>query len=231
MHTPKEDNEGQETSSITSKPPQTPNPSADKGLAPSIESAKAEPGSLPDPDSIDIFTLLPVTALKMLCDGLLTLVCITGDIPPTPPMSAPNTPNLGLIEAEKENFGDAGKENRRRSGIVVGIGDDDAVPAKAKTPIGSPEAHPTEALHVVGARTESLSVQHGVIIRKFYSKRPPPIALEDYLMRLHKYCPMSTAVYLATSLYIHRLAVVERFLPVTGRNVRTYFSELPFPTC
>jgi hypothetical protein len=30
---------------------------------------------------------------------------------------------------------------------------------------------------------------------------------------------MSTAVYLATSLYIHKLAVIERVLPVTPRNV------------
>lgn len=30
---------------------------------------------------------------------------------------------------------------------------------------------------------------------------------------------MSTAVYLATSLYIHKLAVVEHIVPVTGRNV------------
>lgn len=38
-------------------------------------------------------------------------------------------------------------------------------------------------------------------------------------MRLHHYCPMSTAVYLATSLYIFKLAVVERSIPVTSRNV------------
>lgn len=30
---------------------------------------------------------------------------------------------------------------------------------------------------------------------------------------------MSTAVYLATSLYIHRLAAEERIIPVTARNV------------
>ena len=30
---------------------------------------------------------------------------------------------------------------------------------------------------------------------------------------------MSTAVYLATSLYIHRLAIIERIIPVTGRNI------------
>jgi hypothetical protein len=37
-------------------------------------------------------------------------------------------------------------------------------------------------------------------------------------MRIHKFCPMSTAVYLATSVYIHRLAVEERAIPVTRRN-------------
>jgi len=30
---------------------------------------------------------------------------------------------------------------------------------------------------------------------------------------------MSTAVYLATNLYLHRLAVIERVVPVTARNV------------
>ena len=65
---------------------------------------------------------------------------------------------------------------------------------------------------------EPLNVQHGAITRKFYSKRPPPIPLEEYLLRLHRYCPMSTGVYLATSLYIHRLAIIEKILPVTARN-------------
>ncbi|EGY22251.1 PHO85 cyclin-7 [Verticillium dahliae VdLs.17] len=53
---------------------------------------------------------------------------------------------------------------------------------------------------------------------KAHSKKPPPISIEDYLARLHRFCPMSTAVYLATSLYIHRLAVDERAIPVTRRN-------------
>ena len=38
-------------------------------------------------------------------------------------------------------------------------------------------------------------------------------------MRMHKYCPMSTAVYLATSCYISRLVVRDHILPVTPRNV------------
>ncbi|OAQ69875.1 cyclin-dependent protein kinase complex component (Pcl8) [Pochonia chlamydosporia 170] len=71
---------------------------------------------------------------------------------------------------------------------------------------------------VVGADSQPVNLQHGAITRKFYSKKEPPIPINQYLLRLHKFCPMSTAVYLATSLYIHRLAVEERAIPVTKRN-------------
>ena len=64
----------------------------------------------------------------------------------------------------------------------------------------------------------SLDFQHSAITRKFYSKKPPQISIEDYLIRIHKFCPMSTGVYLATSLYLHRLAVEERAIPVTRQN-------------
>lgn len=71
---------------------------------------------------------------------------------------------------------------------------------------------------IVGADSQPVNVQHGAITRKFYSKKEPPISINQYLTRLHQFCPMSTAVYLATSLYIHRLAVEERAIPVTRRN-------------
>jgi hypothetical protein len=88
-----------------------------------------------------------------------------------------------------------------------------------RIPTESPEPAPIEPHVIIGDNAEPLNVQHSAITRKFYSKQAPPISLEDYLMRLHKYLPMSTAVYLATSLYIHRLAVDERAIPVTPRNV------------
>jgi hypothetical protein len=78
-----------------------------------------------------------------------------------------------------------------------------------------PEAEP---YIIVGADSQPVNLQHGAITRKFYSKKEPPIPINQYLLRLHKFCPMSTAVYLATSLYIHRLAVEERAIPVTKRN-------------
>lgn len=191
MHTPEDEREAPEASSFIPKLPRAPSPSADKGLAPSVESPDKEPGHLPNPDNIDIFTLPAVSALKLLCEGLESLVRITGDVPPTPPISAPSTPISGLIQAEKEHVPRHVKESRRHYGVMAAPDDDDTVPAKAKTPIGSPEAHPTEPLHIVGARKEPLNVQHRTITRKFYSKKPPPIALKDYLTRLHKYCPMS----------------------------------------
>ncbi|PGH01199.1 hypothetical protein GX51_05395 [Blastomyces parvus] len=58
-----------------------------------------------------------------------------------------------------------------------------------------------------------------ILIKSFYSKRISPISLEDYLLRLHRYCPMSTAVYLATSQYIRHLATVEKIIYVTPRNM------------
>lgn len=71
---------------------------------------------------------------------------------------------------------------------------------------------------VVGEDSQPVNLQHGAITRKFYSKNEPPIPINQYLQRLHEFCPMSAAVYLATSLYIHRLAVEERAIPVTRRN-------------
>lgn len=209
-----------DSAAFTPQLPRPPSPSADRGIVPGTESSLADSGTLPNADDIDIFTLSPVAALRMLCSTVETLARFTGDIPPTPPISQPSTPSLGLIQAEKENVARHTKEHRRRQSGDAEISEDvDGVPAGAKTAIGSPEAGPSEPLHVVRSNMEPLNTQHAAIIRKFYSKRAPPISVEEYLMRLHRYCPMSTAVYLATSLYIHKLAVVERIVPVTSRNV------------
>ncbi|PNY25218.1 PHO85 cyclin-7 [Tolypocladium capitatum] len=97
----------------------------------------------------------------------------------------------------------------------------DGVHLRQRSPSASPSA-PSAAepqpYIIVGADSQPLNLQHGAITRKFYSKREPPISINQYLLRLHQFCPMSTAVYLATSLYIHRLAVEERVIPVTCRN-------------
>ncbi|KAB5517498.1 cyclin-domain-containing protein [Coniochaeta sp. 2T2.1] len=82
-----------------------------------------------------------------------------------------------------------------------------------------PPSAPRQPYIIHGENAQPLNTQHAAMTRKFYSKRPPPISITAYLARIHQWCPMSTAVYLATSLYIQRLAVKERAIAVTGRNV------------
>ncbi|KAJ5352495.1 hypothetical protein N7452_001469 [Penicillium brevicompactum] len=81
-------------------------------------------------------------------------------------------------------------------------------------------------LHVKGegetvdpARATGEAIQMAILAKKFLSKKIPPISLRDYLLRLHKYCPMSTAVYLATSVYISKMTLVENVLRVSPKNM------------
>lgn len=235
--------------------PKAPSPSRDPAIAADGEVSSEDLEALQVSAKIDIFELAPIAALKMLCDTIEALVRLTGDVPPTPPITQPGTPNLGLIQAEKENVARHLRErhhSRHNSasslrdlhhsrqgstsslrelqhipqgsvplgpGPLLSANKNQDPPQPTKTPIGSPEARPSEPVYAIDAATESsLNLQHGFIVRKFYSKKPPPITLEEYLLRVHQFCPMSTGVYLATSLYIHRLAVIERIIPVTARN-------------
>lgn len=198
--------------------PPPPNPSSDAGLT-AHHCSNDRGVSPPSPNSLDIFTLSPVTALKLLCAGIEALVQFTGDIPPMPASTETTMPNMRGMQAEKENI--------RRSGSWTNLagfrqrtsGPDviDGVNLRQK-PLEIHQIVPAEPYIIVGENAEPLNVQHSAITRKFYSKQPPPISLEDYLMRIHRFCPMSTAVYLATSFYIHRVAVDERVIPVTRRN-------------
>ncbi|CZR61576.1 probable PCL7 Cyclin like protein interacting with Pho85p [Phialocephala subalpina] len=207
--------------------PPRPDPSADTSL--SIKADSDGSHTPPSPNSMDVFTIGPVTALKLLCAGIEALVRVTGDIPPTPPPTFTTPPNMRGMQAEKENivrsnsyknlqnFAELHKRPRTPSSSSGGSEDIDGVSFR-KQPLSSPEIAPREPYIIIGDNAEPLNVQHSVITRKFYSKHPPPISLEDYSMRIHKFCPMSTAVYLATSYYIHKLAVDERAIPVTRRN-------------
>lgn len=206
--------------------PPPPDPSQDKDIVILSPSAHAVGPVMSQPAS-DIFTMTPISALKLLCAGIEALVRITGDVPPTPPLSHPTTPNMRGMQAEKENIVRSHSNTslkllseRQRTpsrSSATSNEDIDGVCLK-KMAIGSPEIAPTEPYIVIGANAEPLNMQHSAITRKFYSKAIPPISLEDYLMRIQQFCPLSTAVYLATSIYIHRLAVEERAIPVTRRN-------------
>ncbi|KIX98906.1 uncharacterized protein Z520_05367 [Fonsecaea multimorphosa CBS 102226] len=220
------------SSSALPKLPAPPEPENDKGIIPSIKSPSLEGLDDLTAENVDVFKLDAVAALKLLCRSIDTLVQLTGDVPPTPPArSRGGSPSRSLSRLRESMTPDTAtqqtpkKENAKlRPPTSASASHHEHIDGVlfVKTPIGSPEAHehePTAADHIIGANAQPLYIQHGALARKFYSKRPPPISTEDYLMRMHKYCPMSTAVYLAASLYITRLAVQEKILPVTPRNV------------
>lgn len=198
-------------------PPPPPEPSNDAGIVPPIKSPTLQALDHLTAENIDIFTLDPVAALKLLCRGTQALCDMTGDVPPTPMLQG-RSPAASMCPAPEPEMA-APKQFRHVHGFSSRNDNDhiDGVPFQ-RTPIGSPEAHPHEAI-VHGSTAQPAVVQYAALVRKFYSKRPPPISLEDYLSRMHKYCPMSTAVYLATSHYITHLAVREKICPVTPRNV------------
>lgn len=198
------------------KPPPPPEPSNDAGIVPPIKSPTLQALDHLTVDNIDIFTLDPVAALKLLCRGTQALCDMTGDVPPTPMLQG-RSPAASTCPAPEPPMYKSptpqGFSSRNSNDHI------DGVPFQ-RTPIGSPEAHPHESIAIVhGSTAQPAVVQYAALVRKFYSKRPPPISLEDYLGRMHKYCPMSTAVYLATSHYITHLAIRERICPVTPRNV------------
>lgn len=65
-------------------------------------------------------------------------------------------------------------------------------------------------------QAEDEDVQRNALTRRFWSKSVPDIDVRDYLLRIHRFCPLSTAVYIATSLYIDSAM---RFIPLTQLTI------------
>jgi hypothetical protein len=206
-------------------PPGPPSPSQDTGLIPKISPSDRKVPSPPaghtawDPSSIE-----PETAMKMLARAVQALVNITGDVPPTPPLVRPPSPRQPL---PNENGPQGIKESRfarhhRRTPSTPGtpVPDRDIKkPDFRRLSVGQPEADPHElSTGDIGANAEPLHLQQLTIARKFFCKTPPPVSLELYLTRLQRYCPMSTAVYLAAGSYIHKLCIEDKLVPATSRT-------------
>jgi hypothetical protein len=208
-------------------PPSPPNPSEDAGLIPRIESPtdKAAIPSPPSDPSWDARKIQPETAMKMLCRAVQALANANGDIPPTPPVSRPATPhrlavsNAGRNPLSKEDFRRHHKRTSSRPATPV-PSDDLKAPNYKNLDVGSPEACMDEpATADIGVHALARQAQQEAIARKFFSKTIPPVSLTEYVERLHRYCPMSTAVYLAAGTYIHKLAIEDKTVPVTSRTI------------
>jgi len=174
--------------------------------------------------------MLPETAMKMLCRSVQALAAVTGDVPPTPPISRPTTPRGSIdgsafVPTKKESFTSFHKHKRSSSRPATPVPSDDMyAPTFKNVTVGSPEAsrdEPAAALdpHCIGGDALPTLEQQQAIARKFFSKAAPPVPLEEYLGRLQRYCPMSTAVYLAAGAYIHKLCVEDKLVPVTPRTI------------
>lgn len=208
-------------------PPSPPNPSEDAGLIPKIESPTGK-GAIPSPPidpSWDAQKIQPETAMKMLCRVVQALADANGEIPPTPPVSRPNNPyrlavaNAGKGPLGKEDFRQHHRRTSSRPATPV-PSDDLKAPNFKNVDVGSPEACMDEPVTAdIGVDALARQAQQEAIARKFFSKTIPPVSLMEYVERLHRYCPMSTAVYLAAGTYIHKLAIEDKTVPVTSRTV------------
>ncbi|KAI5841020.1 cyclin-domain-containing protein [Morchella snyderi] len=200
--------------------PPPPHPAIDpEGAA--AASTSAVMGSSPKPlgmraDDRDIFHLPATTALTLLSRSIEMLVSMTGDVPPTPPPSDPATPEM--------------EEELHPTAVSTGFSfgktmaqDLDGVHVKHKYEFRDEDSDDDflsngGEIKIIGAGAKGIH-QNASITRKFWSKAAPEIPIEDYLFRIHRFCPLSTAVYLAASVYLHRLAVTERVIPLTRLNV------------
>ncbi|MCJ1328028.1 hypothetical protein MMC10_004703 [Thelotrema lepadinum] len=216
MHTPTEetdvpDEQDTNQGSPYGPIPAPPKPSADLGVKETIPSPSADSGAVPPTlDALDITTLTPLAALTLLTASVKSVISEDSDSPPTPPISSPTTPkSLGFDKSEKsatvsnqDGSFDLPLRNARFHREV---------PSHHKTPIGSPETQPQEVsepkppqLSLDGTLSE-YDHQCLAMARSFQCKVPPPIPLNAYLVRIHRYCPMSTAVYIAAAHYIQRI--------------------------
>lgn len=197
----------------TESPPPPPDPNLDDATA-AVPLHSSPTEKTDDPIALDcetwnIKSVSALGALRMLIEALEKLADATGDVPPTPPVSRPSTPRSMDMRR--------GMHRRTPSSLKLAQGAEGLPSLPA---IGSPEAQPHEPITVeVGAHAEDITLQHAAIARRFFSKVPPPFTLQQYLLRLHHYCPHSPGVYLAAAAYIHHLCVSDLMVPATNRTI------------
>lgn len=141
-----------------------------------------------------VYDISPSTALELLCMNVENL---------GKSMAEDSKASLGTAEPTPVGLGQTNKAYNGEESISLRV----------------TELHFSQATdHAAGQAKHDL-IQQGLLTKKFLSKREPPIPLKDYLLRLHQYCPMSTAVYLATSVYITKMVAIEGVISVIPRNI------------
>ncbi|CAI7587445.1 unnamed protein product [Penicillium palitans] len=144
------------------------------------------------PDDLDS-SQTPAAVFDILPEAALHLLCL-------------NIERLGAYFAQKP----VGTDERHARG---------SAPLDYNTPAEDELEGNTVGLHVKDSddpvdpvRATEEAIQMAILAKKFLSKKVPPIPLNEY-------CPMSTAVYLAASVYISKMALVENVLRVLPKNM------------
>lgn len=143
----------------------------------------------PANEAAKVFDISPETALQRLCDNVEKLNAYFAAMPGS------TDPNSRVSTPVESDALGGGGMSINAVGIHCGDVEDAA------------------------NRTREEAFQLALLSRKFLSKKEPPISIRDYVLRLHRYCPMSTAVLLAASHYITRMALSEKVLRVTPKNM------------
>ncbi|KAF1976149.1 cyclin-domain-containing protein [Bimuria novae-zelandiae CBS 107.79] len=195
-------------------PPSAPNPAGDAGVLPEFASLSIQDApSPPEEEELDVMNMTRETAMKILVRSILALANAAGEIPATPALSRPSTPQ------GKENVPGIHVHRRTASRPATPIPAERA--RTSKTELEQPEAHHDEPTITsdIGAGAEPIYVQRANMARKFFSKSVPKVSLEDYVNRIQQYCPLSTAVWLAAGSYVLRLSLTEKYVPLTHRTM------------
>ena len=191
--------------------PAAPNPAGDAGVLPEFGSLSIQDAPSPpaDDSDLDVLALSRETAMKLIARAIIALANASGDVPATPPLSRSGSKD-----------GHTARHHRRTASRPA----TPIPPEKANhtsTELAPPEAHHDEpvTIHDIGAGAQPETVQRANMARKFFSKSIPKVGVEEYMNRIQKYCPLSTAVWLAAGSYILRLCVIDRSVPLTYRTM------------
>ncbi|KAH8729068.1 cyclin-domain-containing protein [Phaeosphaeriaceae sp. PMI808] len=198
-------------------PPSAPNPAGDAGVLPEFSTISLQDAPSPpaNDEDMDVLTMSRETAMKIIVRSIVAIANSADDVSATPPLSVsrPHTPS------GKDNFA-AIKGHRRTASRPA-----TPIPAERQkhqpTELDPPEASNDEPTitHDIGHGAQPESVQRLNMARKFFSKTVPKVGVEEYINRIQKYCPLSTAVWLAAGSYILRLCVIDRTVPLTYRTM------------
>ncbi|KAJ5788117.1 hypothetical protein N7457_003107 [Penicillium paradoxum] len=161
-------------------------------LGSSLDLARDQPANDPDSPQIPaVFDISPEAALQLLCL---------------------NIERLGAFFAQEPASTD---EVAQISSPL-----DDVTPSEDHLELKTVGLHVQDPNDPVDStRATEEAIQMAILSKKFLSKKIPPVPLEEYLLRLHRYCPMSTAVYLAASVYISKMTLIENVLRVLPKNM------------